>query len=301
MIIDDKVYMTWNSRNKRHFESKGYLYTKQREGFYVKPEDLQETSHFKIHVACDICGKESYVAYRDYLKRKTDKYLCSNCALYTYGIDTRKKNHIANGNSLGDWCIENIDESFVDIYWSDKNAKLPFEIAKGSDDVIFIKCPNGHADYQTTAYRYTSRSHNCPECVRLRDESFLQEKVRLYLEEIFGESDIAHERKCTICPINPKTNQKLPFDNEVISQKLIVEVMGLQHYQATSWAEYLAQKYNTTPSKIIEYQQEKDLYKKNYALSHGYYYLDIPYWAEKDDKYKELIDNKLQEMEGVHK
>lgn len=297
MIIDDKVLMTWNGRNKKHFESKGYVYTKQRDEFYVKVEDLQETSHVKIHVGCDICGKENHVAYRDYLNRKTDEYLCSNCALYTYGINTRKRKHIENGNSLGNWCVENIDKNFIDIYWSDKNEKSPFEIAKGCDDVIFIKCPNGHADYQTTAYRYVFRTHFCPECVRLRDESFLQEKVRLYLEEIFGKNDIAHEYKCTICPVNPKTNKKLPFDNEVISQKLIVEVMGLQHYKATSWTNSLAKKYNVTPSEIIEYQQEKDLYKKNYALSHGYYYLDIPYWTEKDDKYKELIDNKLREME----
>lgn len=297
MIIDDKVLMTWNGRNKKHFESKGYIYTKQRDEFYVKVEDLQETSHVKIHVGCDICGKENHVAYRDYLNRKTNEYLCSNCALYTYGINTRKRKHIKNGNSLGNWCVENIDKNFIDIYWSDKNAKSPFEIAKGCDDVIFIKCPNGHANYQTTAYRYVFRTHFCPECVRLRDESFLQEKVRLYLEEIFGKNDIVHEYKCTICPVNPKTNQKLPFDNEVISQKLIVEVMGLQHYKATSWTNSLAKKYNVTPSEIIEYQQEKDLYKKNYALSHGYYYLDIPYWTEKDDKYKELIDNKLREME----
>ena len=296
MIIDDKVLMTWNGRNKKHFESKGYVYTKQRDEFYVKIEDLQETSHVKIHVGCDICGKENHVAYRDYLNRKTDEYLCSNCALYTYGINTRKRKHIENGNSLGNWCVENIDKNFIDIYWSDKNEKSPFEIAKGCDDVIFIKCPNGHADYQTTAYRYVFRTHFCPECVRLRDESFLQEKVRLYLEEIFGKNDIAHEYKCTICPVNPKTNRKLPFDNEVISQKLIVEVMGLQHYKVTSWTNSLAKKYNVTPSKIIEYQQEKDLYKKNYALSHGYYYLDIPYWTEKDDKYKELIDDKLQEI-----
>ena len=93
MIIDDKVLMTWNGRNKKHFESKGYIYTKQRDEFYVKVEDLQETSHVKIHVGCDICGKENHVAYRDYLRRKADEYLCSDCALHTYGINTRKRKH----------------------------------------------------------------------------------------------------------------------------------------------------------------------------------------------------------------
>lgn len=34
----------------------------------------------------------------------------------------------------------------------------------------------------------------------------------------------------------------------------------------------------------------------NYALTHGYNYLVIPYWSEKDDQYKKIIDDKINEI-----
>jgi hypothetical protein len=33
------------------------------------------------------------------------------------------------------------------------------------------------------------------------------------------------------------------------------------------------------------------LYKKDYAISHGYMFLEIPYWTEKTEEYKTIIDN----------
>lgn len=42
--------------------------------------------------------------------------------------------------------------------------------------------------------------------------------------------------------------------------------------------------------------QYRDKLKKEYALSHGYEFLIIPYWTELDDFYKTLIDNKIAEI-----
>lgn len=36
--------------------------------------------------------------------------------------------------------------------------------------------------------------------------------------------------------------------------------------------------------------------KKQFALSHGYYYLAIPYTAENDESYKSMIDTKIHEI-----
>ena len=46
----------------------------------------------------------------------------------------------------------------------------------------------------------------------------------------------------------------------------------------------------------LKERQWLDEYKKQYALSQGYYYLEIPYTAEKDDEYKQLIDDKINEI-----
>jgi very-short-patch-repair endonuclease len=87
---------------------------------------------------------------------------------------------------------------------------------------------------------------------------------------------------------------KLKYDNEVPILKLIIEVNGLQHYEVVKWHEELAQHYNTTPEYEFWYQQEKDKYKKNFALSHGFEYLEIPYWTDnKEETWKNLIDEKI--------
>ena len=52
-----------------------------------------------------------------------------------------------------------------------------------------------------------------------------------------------------------------------------------------------------TPEEEFEYQKYKDNYKKNYALEHGYFYLEIPYWSIDDESYTNLINNKIKEIE----
>ena len=73
--------------------------------------------------------------------------------------------------------------------------------------------------------------------------------------------------------------------------------MGEQHYNADSgWNRKYAQKNKLTNEESLEDLQWRDEYKKQYALSKGYYYLAIPYWTESDESYKTLIDQKIQEI-----
>ena len=53
---------------------------------------------------------------------------------------------------------------------------------------------------------------------------------------------------------------------------------------------------NTTPEQALLDQQHRDKIKKDYALSQGYHYLEIPYWTEHDESYKTLIDSKIHEI-----
>ena len=125
----------------------------------------------------------------------------------------------------------------------------------------------------------------------------LQEKIRKYivLERGF---DVFHEKDCSILAINQKTRYPLPYDNDVHinGEHLIIETMGEQHFIITEYVKRDARKRNVTPEEELSYVQWKDEYKKQYALDNGYYYLAIPYTAEKDDKYKQLIDNKIHEI-----
>ena len=58
MLIDKKIGMRWNSKNKKFYEEKGYIFTKMKDKFMVNVEDLKDGSNEKVRVICDNCGKE---------------------------------------------------------------------------------------------------------------------------------------------------------------------------------------------------------------------------------------------------
>ena len=123
----------------------------------------------------------------------------------------------------------------------------------------------------------------------------MQNKIEDYLHELGYH--ILHEFDCNLKPRNPDTGYILPFDNEIPELKLVIETMGEQHYQANNmFNELIAKKNNQTKEEALEERQKLDEYKKNYALDHGYQYLAIPYYYDCVDKYKKVIDRKINEI-----
>lgn len=57
------VEVSWHNLTKDWYESKGYVFTKYKDKFKVKAEDLSYGCHRKIIVICDYCGKEYSVDY----------------------------------------------------------------------------------------------------------------------------------------------------------------------------------------------------------------------------------------------
>ena len=145
-----------------------------------------------------------------------------------------------------------------------------------------------------------ARKFRCPKCMEDRDKSLLEETTRLYLEELRYE--VKTEYECSLIPKNPKTNRPLPFDNEIILENgkhLIIEVHGEQHYKTGLYES----RYNLSKKeakKLLYEQQLRDEYKKMESLQLGYYYLAISYKnISKNNKYKQIINNKIQEILGV--
>ena len=299
MIVSKTVMTSWNSSNKDYYASKGYKVPKKmKTPLEVDIEDLAPQSKIKIDVECDMCHKLYHPSFINYNKRKLGMDLCNTCAHKYFVGDIISNTKMKNSKySLYDWCIENVWKDFIENYWSDKNILNPKRLSYKSGKNIWIKCVAGlHSDYETTCVRFTQKKNFliCPECTSVI--SSLQRKVNKYITERFGENDITHESKCSIVPINPVTNMPLRFDNCIESLKIIIEVNGSFHYRKQGFTISQANKKGTTPEEELEYQQWKDQYKKEYALSHGYEYLEIPYTAEANDKYKQLIDDKIAEI-----
>ena len=186
----------------------------------------------------------------------------------------------------------------VNIIWSDKNKKTPYEYSPVSGSKVWWVCENGvHDDYERRISRSNTADFMCPKCVTERSESILQEKVRLYLKEC-GYT-VLNEYACNIIAKNPKiSNGKglMPYDNEVVELKLIIEVNGEQHYRATKFNILASIKNGTTPQYELHKRMLYDRYKKYIAYKNGYAFLDIPYWTSKNDEWKTIITNKINEI-----
>ncbi len=186
----------------------------------------------------------------------------------------------------------------VENIWSNKNKKSIYDYSWGSKKEVWWMCENNkHEDYERPIYDSYDKNFRCPSCVQERTESFLQEKVRLYLEMVkenyIEDVIINHESNCSLFCINPITKSRLRYDNEVIGSKfkLIVEVNGMQHYEICKFHFTEAGRKNISLDEEFKYQQYKDEYKKQFALNDGYYYLAIPYWEDdKNETWKIQLD-----------
>lgn len=192
-------------------------------------------------------------------------------------------------NSFGE-C--NVDMLFL---WGDSNELSPYDVDRVSGKRVFWKCPEGkHEEFERSVANSIGAKFRCPKCSEERSESFLQEKVRNYLSEKFT---VLTEHCCNIRAKNPKTGYYLPYDNEIVELNLIIETQGTQHYMETALTRKAALKQNISVEEVLEYQQWKDQYKKDYAISQGYHFLEIPYWTDdSNETWKQLIDDKIDQI-----
>lgn len=252
----------------------------------LNPWQIDRSSKTQIYINCN--KKTEHGEYLISCNRFTSAFPNTGC----YRCKVCGKNgKPAYTDSLGVKCIDAIK------LWSVRNSKTPYEYTPYSHRKVFWKCDNGiHEDYERAVSETVRYDFRCPVCSAMSKTSMLEEKVSKYLES-FG-YHVLHEYQCTLLPPSLKqyNNQKLPFDNQVVELNLIVEVNGKQHYVCNSWHRLTAQRNGTTPEYEFEQQQNRDLYKKSYAIQHGFFYLEIPYTAEKNDMYKKLIDNQINKI-----
>lgn len=196
--------------------------------------------------------------------------------------------------------LDSLGTKYPEVFevWSDKNKISPYEISPRSDRRMYFKCNCGkHQDYYERVQRVVDREFECVQCRIESTQSHLQAKVNKYLKLL--NYTYRNEYDCSLLGTNPLTGRRLPYDTEVIIGdvgRLIIEVMGQQHYDICSWHKFVADKKGTTPEAELEYIQYKDELKRQYAIEQGYEYLAIPYWTEKDQSYKILIDQKIHKI-----
>ena len=75
------IKIKWHSQNKNHYISKGYTFTKYRDDFFVKAEDLSSGATAIVKVICDYCNEEYETPWYHYKEShdKNEQNACYNC------------------------------------------------------------------------------------------------------------------------------------------------------------------------------------------------------------------------------
>lgn len=94
LVLPQTTKVRWNRTNKRYYESRGYIYTKNNDEFEVNVLDLRSGSCAKVKCICQYCGKIMIKEFREVVEHK-NKLCCKDCVtskfkeffLEKYGVE----------------------------------------------------------------------------------------------------------------------------------------------------------------------------------------------------------------------
>lgn len=118
MLLNKTAIIKWSGNIKQYYIDKGYKFTKMKDEFEVKVEDLLRNSGAMVYVKCDNCDEPpKEMRFTDYNRRLRDDgiYYCQKCANKLFGIRKRKVTNLIKGKSFGQWCYENLSEKKADV------------------------------------------------------------------------------------------------------------------------------------------------------------------------------------------
>ena len=177
MLLTKTLIVKWNGSNRKHYEEKGYIYTKHRDEFEVKIKDLPNGSQVYVKVKCDCDDCKSPILkpiiWQDYLRfiHNDGEYYCHKCNMKLFGNENISKARTKNSKSFAQWGIDNICSDFLEKYWDyEKNDKLginPLEISYGNTSKkVWIICQEKdyHCSYDITCGSFTSQGSRCSYC-----------------------------------------------------------------------------------------------------------------------------------------
>jgi len=112
VLVSKTVMMKWHTTNKDWYEDRKYIYTKYKDEFEVRVEDLPDGSNIKVDIKCDECGEiVKNIIWNNYIvriKRNMGKYYCRKCTQSLISGEKQTKTKVKNGNSFEQWCINNL-------------------------------------------------------------------------------------------------------------------------------------------------------------------------------------------------
>lgn len=126
LLISEYVTVKWNSKNRKYYIDKGYVFTKFGDEIQVRVEDLSSSSKSIVQVQCDFCHEIIVEkAYQIYVKQHHPKYgdCCKICQPLKNKLCCMDKYGVDNGSKT-DAAISKIKDTFMNKYGVDNISKL---------------------------------------------------------------------------------------------------------------------------------------------------------------------------------
>lgn len=147
MLLTKEVKLKWNGKIKQHYVDLGYVFTKMKEEFIVKVEDLTDGSNVKIKVLCDYCNEEYELTWYTYTHR-TDKETdcCGNpsCTGKKASESLYKKYGVYNCRK-----IEDVNQKIKNTCLKRYGVENPFQAKEIKEKIIEYNLKNYGVEHQS--------------------------------------------------------------------------------------------------------------------------------------------------------
>lgn len=153
MLVPNQIIETkWHYQNKKHYESKGYVFTSYEDVLKVRFEDLPKSAREKVEVICDYCGKHYYVDVSNYYRsiKRNGKIACEDCKDLKVGEIQRTKK---------------MDKILYDFYeWCKMKNYIPITNKENYTNAHSLQyiCPNHGVKNNT--YANMKHGYGCRQC-----------------------------------------------------------------------------------------------------------------------------------------
>ncbi len=126
LLPNQHTIVKWHSRNKEYYIEKGYIFTKMKDEFQVKIEDLPPQSHAWVKVQCDFCGEIVDVKFQNYNNRGkySEGYACTKCKSIK-AKESFKKLYGVDWISQKEEVKEKQKQTMIKKYGVEKYSQLP--------------------------------------------------------------------------------------------------------------------------------------------------------------------------------
>lgn len=264
MLITEKVSVTWNSRNKEHFQAKGYEYTGYKDQFFVNVSDLQKGSNILVEFTCDCCNGEKQTENKDKMRkyiyllsrREKGKDYCDN-------TDCQRIKRISKLNINYKETNLALEHPHLMKEWDfSKNDTDPNKILSGTHVYAWWRCSTCNHEWKCQVKSRTVLKSGCPTCRESKGEKKISQILNTY--------DIKYKTQFEFKNLTGIGGGLLRFDYAIFDKKdefvFLVEYDGEFHFKKV----YQDDSHET----IVEHDKRKNKYciENNISLKR------IPYW-----------------------